>query len=133
MINPSEGCAFTPSTAYGPGGDGSDQGLYHWLEPIDLPTEVWVSLALRADDGVPGGFSAESSPQHALSQHDPIDRRKASRRGAHSVSGVHVAELVEAVATQGMQQPRSGCAPPRLRTGVRSADARGARDRGRRG
>ena len=30
-------------------------------------------------DGVPVGFSAGSSPQHALSQHDPMDRRKASR------------------------------------------------------
>ncbi len=54
LVNPSEGCAYAPDIAYGPGAGGAYNGLLHWFNPIDLPTAVWVTLALQADDTVPG-------------------------------------------------------------------------------
>lgn len=56
MVNPSEGCSFTPASAHGPGADGSERGLVHWLEPLDLPTQVWVELALQDGFTAPGGL-----------------------------------------------------------------------------
>ena len=56
MVNPNEGCDYTPSTAHGPGADGTDVGHAHWFTPIDLPTEVWVKLALQDEITAPGGL-----------------------------------------------------------------------------
>ncbi len=54
LVNPSENCGYAPDTAFGPGAGGSDRGLVHWLTPIDLPTDVWIALALQDETGVPG-------------------------------------------------------------------------------
>ena len=56
MINPNEGCGYTPSTPHGPGADGSELGLVHWFTPVELPTRVWVALALQDEVTSPGGL-----------------------------------------------------------------------------
>ncbi|MEM1333046.1 MAG: hypothetical protein AAGG08_06260, partial [Actinomycetota bacterium] len=50
MINPVELCGWVPADAFGPGANGSVDWLDHWLLPYELPTTLWVDLALRADD-----------------------------------------------------------------------------------
>jgi hypothetical protein len=54
LVNPGTGCGYAPVTAFGPGVSGSAQGLYHWLSPIKLPSDVWVALSLQDDDNAPG-------------------------------------------------------------------------------
>jgi hypothetical protein len=54
LVNPSENCGYAPPNAFGPGAGGSDRGLAHWLTPIDLPTSVWIALALQDENAVPG-------------------------------------------------------------------------------
>ncbi|MFT6390837.1 MAG: hypothetical protein ACJA14_000344 [Ilumatobacter sp.] len=56
LVNPHEGCEFAPSSAFGPGAGGSANGLAHWFTPLDLPTQVWISLALRDDNTAAGLF-----------------------------------------------------------------------------
>ena len=56
MINPSENCDFVPATAHGVAGAGSSAALSHWAEPIELPSEIWVTVALQADAESPDGF-----------------------------------------------------------------------------
>ncbi|MEL6893978.1 MAG: hypothetical protein AAFP84_20480 [Actinomycetota bacterium] len=55
MINPVEACDFVPGEAHGPDAAGAADGLDHWSDPYDLPTDVWVGLALR-DDASPESF-----------------------------------------------------------------------------
>ncbi len=50
MIYPNEGCTFAPAAAHGPGGAGFGAVTLAWIAPIDLPTSIWVDLALRDDD-----------------------------------------------------------------------------------
>lgn len=56
MVNPNSGCSFTPASAHGPGAEGTNVGHAHWFTPIDLPTEVWVRLALQDELTAPGGL-----------------------------------------------------------------------------
>jgi hypothetical protein len=56
LVNPHEGCEFAPSSAFGPGAGGSANGLAHWFTPLDLPTQVWISLALRDGNTAAGLF-----------------------------------------------------------------------------
>lgn len=56
MINPNAGCGDAPSKAFGPGAAGSDQGLWHWLSPVELPTVIWVRLAMQDEITPPGGM-----------------------------------------------------------------------------
>ena len=56
LVNPSEGCRYTPSQAFGPGAGGSPVGALRWVNDMDLPTDVWISLALQDDTAVPGLF-----------------------------------------------------------------------------
>ncbi len=55
MINPVELCDWVPGEHHGPGGAGAVDWLEHWIEPYDLPTELWVDLALR-DEATPDSF-----------------------------------------------------------------------------
>ncbi len=56
LVNPSEGCQYTPPQAFGPGAGGSPVGSLRWVNDMRLPTDVWVSLALQDDTAVPGMF-----------------------------------------------------------------------------
>lgn len=53
MIYPSESCGFAPADVRGPGAGGAADLPMSWLTPIDLPTSIWVRLAVGADDDVP--------------------------------------------------------------------------------
>ncbi|MGE5209980.1 MAG: hypothetical protein ACM3MM_01880 [Acidobacteriota bacterium] len=50
MIYPSESCGWAPVEKRGPGAGGPPSLPDGWLTPIDLPTSVWVDLAVREDD-----------------------------------------------------------------------------------
>ena len=54
LVNPSEGCQYAPPTAFGPNAGGAAGGLFHWLTPLELPTDVWIALALQDDTAVEG-------------------------------------------------------------------------------
>ncbi len=54
LVNPSESCGYAPNVAFGPGAGGADMGLVHWLDPIVLPTDVWIVLALQDEHTIPG-------------------------------------------------------------------------------
>ncbi len=47
MIYPLEACAFAPPDAHGPGAAGFASVSLDWILPIDLPTAIWVELAVR--------------------------------------------------------------------------------------
>jgi len=47
MIYPNEGCGWAPPEKRGPGAGGPDTVPVTWLTPIDLPTSIWVDLAVR--------------------------------------------------------------------------------------
>ena len=47
MIFPNEGCTFAPPDAHGPGAAGIGGVALDWIAPIDLPTSIWVQLAIR--------------------------------------------------------------------------------------
>lgn len=49
MIYPSESCSYTPADARGPGAGGDTDVPLSWLTPIDLPTSMWIELAVRDD------------------------------------------------------------------------------------
>jgi hypothetical protein len=53
MINPSEGCSYVPPLPHGPGAAGSTEIPFAWLAPIDVPTSVWIDLALADDTSTP--------------------------------------------------------------------------------
>ena len=55
MIYPSESCGWAPPEKRGPGAGGPITVPETWLTPIDLPTSIWVDLAVRDDTtlGVP--------------------------------------------------------------------------------
>lgn len=46
MIYPGEGCGFAPPEARGPGAGGPPVKSPEWLAPIELPTSLWIDLAL---------------------------------------------------------------------------------------
>lgn len=50
MIYPSESCGWAPPEARGPGAGGAPDVPLSWLVPIDLPTSIWVDLAVRDRD-----------------------------------------------------------------------------------
>jgi hypothetical protein len=50
MIYPNEGCTFAPADPHGPGAAGFGAVGLAWIAPIDLPTSIWVDLALRDGD-----------------------------------------------------------------------------------
>jgi hypothetical protein len=50
MIYPTEGCGWAPPEKRGPGAGGPLSLPDGWLTPIDLPTSIWVDLAVRTDD-----------------------------------------------------------------------------------
>lgn len=49
MIYPSESCGWAPAEKRGPGAAGPATVPASWLNPIELPTSVWVELAIRKD------------------------------------------------------------------------------------
>jgi len=55
MIDPRDSCEWVPDEAYGPGAAGSIDWLPHWVAPYELPTDVWIDLALR-DESTPDSF-----------------------------------------------------------------------------
>ena len=53
MIYPNEGCTFAPPDAHGPGAAGFGGVTLDWLAPVDLPTSIWVELAIRDEPTAP--------------------------------------------------------------------------------
>ncbi len=53
MIYPNEGCTFTPPDTHGPGAAGFGGIMLDWIAPFDLPTSIWIELALRDDAATP--------------------------------------------------------------------------------
>ena len=49
MIYPSESCGWAPPEKRGPGAAGPTTIPVSWMTPIDLPTSIWVELAVRDD------------------------------------------------------------------------------------
>ncbi len=49
MIYPSESCGWAPPEKRGPGAGGPTSVPESWMTPIDLPTSIWVDLAVRDD------------------------------------------------------------------------------------
>jgi hypothetical protein len=49
MIYPNEGCGWAPPEKRGPGAGGPTTAPVSWLAPIDLPTSIWIDLAVRDD------------------------------------------------------------------------------------
>ncbi len=49
MIYPGEGCGWAPPEKRGPGAGGPTSTPVNWMTPIDLPTSIWVDLAVRDD------------------------------------------------------------------------------------
>jgi hypothetical protein len=49
MIYPSESCGWAPPEKRGPGAGGPTSVPVEWLTPIELPTSIWVDLAIRND------------------------------------------------------------------------------------
>ena len=49
MIYPSESCGWAPPEKRGPGAAGPTEVPLSWMTPIDLPTSIWVELAVRDD------------------------------------------------------------------------------------
>ncbi len=47
MVGPDDNCADPPTEPYGAGAAGTDEPPAHWATPIDLPTGIWVDLALQ--------------------------------------------------------------------------------------
>jgi hypothetical protein len=54
LVNAGTGCSYSPVSAFGPGAGGTGLGLLHWLNPLTLPSDVWVALSLQEDDNAPG-------------------------------------------------------------------------------
>jgi hypothetical protein len=52
MIYPSENCGWAPPDKRGPGAGGPTTVPAAWWSPIDLPTSIWVDLALRGDESL---------------------------------------------------------------------------------
>jgi hypothetical protein len=50
MIHPGDGCSYAPPEARGPGAGGFENVPASWWYPIDLPTSMWVDLAVQGDD-----------------------------------------------------------------------------------
>ncbi|MET0662556.1 MAG: hypothetical protein ABWZ42_05435 [Ilumatobacteraceae bacterium] len=53
MIYPNEGCTFAPPDTHGPGAAGFGAVTLDWMAPVDLPTSIWVALAVRDELGSP--------------------------------------------------------------------------------
>ncbi len=53
MIYPSESCGWAPPEKRGPGAAGPTTIPVSWMTPIDLPTSIWVELAVRDDTSLP--------------------------------------------------------------------------------
>ena len=49
MIYPSENCGWAPPDKRGPGSGGPTTMPAAWNTPIDLPTSIWIDLAVRDD------------------------------------------------------------------------------------
>lgn len=49
MVYPSESCSYTPADKRGPGAGGATDVPLSWLLPIDLPTSMWIDLAVGDD------------------------------------------------------------------------------------
>ncbi len=49
MIYPSESCGWAPPDKRGPGAGGPTSVPVEWMTPLDLPTSIWVDLAVRSD------------------------------------------------------------------------------------
>ncbi len=49
MIYPSETCGWAPPEKRGPGAGGPTSVPVSWMSPIELPTSIWVDLAVRDD------------------------------------------------------------------------------------
>ena len=54
IVNPSEGCGYAPAETFGPGQRGGVTGALRWVNPIELPTDVWVALSTRGDNAAAG-------------------------------------------------------------------------------
>jgi muramidase (phage lysozyme) len=49
LISPGEPCEWAPAEHYGPGALGVDDVPSRWAAGLDLPTDVWLQLALAGD------------------------------------------------------------------------------------
>jgi hypothetical protein len=49
MVYPSEQCGWAPPDKRGPGSGGTTTIPVSWMTPIELPTSIWIQLALRDD------------------------------------------------------------------------------------
>jgi hypothetical protein len=56
LINPQDTCEFVPDEPYGPGGQGSAVTPPGWAVPLDLPTSMWVRLAIQTAGTAPDLF-----------------------------------------------------------------------------
>lgn len=56
MINPNENCRYTPDEPHGPGAAGFNGFAEGWDQPVDLPTDVWVTLAMQSAGYSPDGL-----------------------------------------------------------------------------
>ncbi len=52
MVSPGPACGWVPTDHYGPGAAGSKEIPGHWWFGLDLPTDVWLQLALAGDDAI---------------------------------------------------------------------------------
>ena len=56
LINPQDSCEAVPAEAHGPGAAGPLGTPSSWASPIQLPTAMWVTLAMTADEVGPNQF-----------------------------------------------------------------------------
>jgi hypothetical protein len=49
MVYPSEQCGWAPPDKRGPDSGGTTTIPVSWMTPIELPTSIWIQLALRDD------------------------------------------------------------------------------------
>ena len=56
LINPQETCEFVPAEHHGPGAQGSTVTPPGWADPLDLPTTMWVRLAIQTTGTAPDLF-----------------------------------------------------------------------------
>ena len=50
LVGPGTQCSWAPAEAFGPGAAGSTDVPAHWKDGLDLPTSVWIELALADDE-----------------------------------------------------------------------------------
>lgn len=52
MMTPNPACPWVSPKTFGPGASGSNDVPDHWADGLDLPTQLWLQLALANDDSL---------------------------------------------------------------------------------